>query len=89
MLSLKLFQQIQSFSKTRSEIIFDLNLTIIYLPTFFLCVCVFWQASQANLVVDYKDWQIPLGRRFRLHLKFSTGTIWHIYIQYSETLCVF
>ncbi|KAL0702968.1 hypothetical protein Bca4012_059090 [Brassica carinata] len=24
-------------------------------------------ASQANLVVDYKDWQIPLGRRFRLY----------------------
>ncbi|CAL1383387.1 unnamed protein product [Linum trigynum] len=23
------------------------------------------KASQANLVVDYKDWQIPLGRRFR------------------------
>ncbi|XP_015901180.3 phenylacetaldehyde synthase isoform X2 [Ziziphus jujuba] len=23
------------------------------------------QASQANLVVDFKDWQIPLGRRFR------------------------
>ncbi|XP_048618549.1 phenylacetaldehyde synthase-like [Brassica napus] len=22
------------------------------------------KASQANLVVDYKDWQIPLGRRF-------------------------
>ncbi|KAL0653694.1 hypothetical protein Bca4012_096385 [Brassica carinata] len=25
------------------------------------------KASQANLVVDYKDWQIPLGRRFRLY----------------------
>ncbi|GAA0166544.1 decarboxylase [Lithospermum erythrorhizon] len=24
-----------------------------------------FQASQGNLVVDYKDWQIPLGRRFR------------------------
>ncbi|XP_007050140.2 PREDICTED: tyrosine decarboxylase 1 isoform X1 [Theobroma cacao] len=23
------------------------------------------KASQANMVVDYKDWQIPLGRRFR------------------------
>ncbi|KAI4341785.1 hypothetical protein MLD38_026468 [Melastoma candidum] len=23
------------------------------------------KASQANLVLDYKDWQIPLGRRFR------------------------
>ncbi|CAA7034159.1 unnamed protein product [Microthlaspi erraticum] len=23
------------------------------------------KASQANLVVDYKDWQVPLGRRFR------------------------
>ncbi|XP_058207624.1 phenylacetaldehyde synthase [Rhododendron vialii] len=23
------------------------------------------KASEANLVVDYKDWQIPLGRRFR------------------------
>lgn len=23
------------------------------------------QASEAELVVDYKDWQIPLGRRFR------------------------
>lgn len=23
------------------------------------------KASQGNLVVDYKDWQIPLGRRFR------------------------
>ncbi|KAH7577728.1 hypothetical protein JRO89_XS01G0291400 [Xanthoceras sorbifolium] len=23
------------------------------------------KASQANLVMDYKDWQIPLGRRFR------------------------
>ncbi|XP_062075492.1 phenylacetaldehyde synthase-like [Humulus lupulus] len=23
------------------------------------------KASQANLVVDYKDWQIPLGRWFR------------------------
>lgn len=23
------------------------------------------QASQGNLVIDYKDWQIPLGRRFR------------------------
>ncbi|XVF21494.1 hypothetical protein REPUB_Repub12eG0094900 [Reevesia pubescens] len=23
------------------------------------------KASQTNLVVDYKDWQIPLGRRFR------------------------
>ncbi|GAB2214593.1 hypothetical protein Drorol1_Dr00018948 [Drosera rotundifolia] len=23
------------------------------------------QASEAKLVVDYKDWQIPLGRRFR------------------------
>ncbi|MBA0790967.1 hypothetical protein Gohar_015578 [Gossypium harknessii] len=22
-------------------------------------------ASQANMVVDYKDWQVPLGRRFR------------------------
>ncbi|XP_056845489.1 phenylacetaldehyde synthase isoform X1 [Raphanus sativus] len=29
------------------------------------CFVFFWQASQANLVVDYKDWQIPLGRRFR------------------------
>ncbi|ONH93123.1 hypothetical protein PRUPE_8G214500 [Prunus persica] len=27
------------------------------------------KASQANLVVDYKDWQIPLGRRFRLLLR--------------------
>ncbi|KAK3013807.1 hypothetical protein RJ639_009733 [Escallonia herrerae] len=24
-----------------------------------------FQASQGNMVVDYKDWQIPLGRRFR------------------------
>ncbi|KAG4138856.1 hypothetical protein ERO13_D07G159400v2 [Gossypium hirsutum] len=23
------------------------------------------KASQANMVVDYKDWQVPLGRRFR------------------------
>ncbi|KAJ7977162.1 Tyrosine decarboxylase [Quillaja saponaria] len=23
------------------------------------------KASQANMVIDYKDWQIPLGRRFR------------------------
>ncbi|KAL6982551.1 Tyrosine decarboxylase 1 [Sarracenia purpurea var. burkii] len=23
------------------------------------------KASEANMVVDYKDWQIPLGRRFR------------------------
>ena len=27
------------------------------------------QASQANMVVDYKDWQIPLGRRFRCAIK--------------------
>ncbi|XP_050939266.1 tyrosine decarboxylase 2 isoform X4 [Cucumis melo] len=26
------------------------------------------KASEAELVVDYKDWQIPLGRRFRRHL---------------------
>lgn len=26
------------------------------------------QASQADMVVDYKDWQIPLGRRFRYPL---------------------
>lgn len=26
------------------------------------------QASQGNLVIDYKDWQIPLGRRFRWFL---------------------
>jgi hypothetical protein len=24
-----------------------------------------FQASQENSVVDFKDWQIPLGRRFR------------------------
>ncbi|RVW53669.1 Tyrosine decarboxylase 1 [Vitis vinifera] len=23
------------------------------------------KASDANMVVDYKDWQVPLGRRFR------------------------
>lgn len=27
------------------------------------------QASQAEMVVDYKDWQIPLGRRFRCAFK--------------------
>ena len=26
---------------------------------------ILYQASEANVVVDYKDWQIPLGRRFR------------------------
>ena len=26
------------------------------------------QASQGNIVIDYKDWQIPLGRRFRWFL---------------------
>lgn len=25
----------------------------------------FCQASEASLVVDFKDWQLPLGRRFR------------------------
>ena len=27
------------------------------------------QASQGGTVVDYKDWQIPLGRRFRYDVK--------------------
>ncbi|RWV85960.1 hypothetical protein GW17_00052192 [Ensete ventricosum] len=29
--------------------------------------CANYQASQENAVVDFKDWQIPLGRRFRYH----------------------
>lgn len=31
--------------------------------TFFMQMM--FQASEKNMVVDYKDWQIPLGRRFR------------------------
>ncbi|XP_060180657.1 tyrosine decarboxylase 2 isoform X2 [Lycium barbarum] len=33
--------------------------------TNFDCSALWVKASQGNLVVDYKDWQIPLGRRFR------------------------
>lgn len=29
------------------------------------------QASQGSTVIDYKDWQIPLGRRFRYETLFS------------------
>uniref|UniRef100_A0A2P2K7B8 Tyrosine decarboxylase 1 isoform X2 n=1 Tax=Rhizophora mucronata TaxID=61149 RepID=A0A2P2K7B8_RHIMU len=29
------------------------------------------KASQTNMVVDYKDWQIPLGRRFRCGFTFE------------------
>ncbi|KAF4387019.1 hypothetical protein G4B88_024591 [Cannabis sativa] len=36
-----------------------------WLLTNFDCSALWIKASQANLVVDYKDWQIPLGRRFR------------------------
>lgn len=47
------------------------------------------QASQANLVVDYKDWQIPLGRRFRffafwenIQLKCFERTFVHIQTEF-------
>ncbi|KAL5712095.1 hypothetical protein ACHQM5_014300 [Ranunculus cassubicifolius] len=33
--------------------------------TNFDCSALWVKASQGNMVVDYKDWQIPLGRRFR------------------------
>ncbi|KOM30179.1 hypothetical protein LR48_Vigan967s005100 [Vigna angularis] len=33
--------------------------------TNFDCSVLWVKASQGNLVIDYKDWQIPLGRRFR------------------------
>ncbi|KAL0733442.1 hypothetical protein Bca4012_009652 [Brassica carinata] len=48
------------------------------------------KASQANLVVDYKDWQIPLGRRFRLfsfpETKFN---VLHRNICILKLLCVY
>eukprot|EP00268_Persea_americana_P063136 TRINITY_DN8154_c0_g1_i20.p1 TRINITY_DN8154_c0_g1~~TRINITY_DN8154_c0_g1_i20.p1 ORF type:complete len:493 (-),score=95.90 TRINITY_DN8154_c0_g1_i20:573-2051(-) len=42
--------------KDRSALIHSLSTNPEYLKN---------KASQANTVVDYKDWQIPLGRRFR------------------------
>ncbi|KAG5055428.1 hypothetical protein JHK85_007938 [Glycine max] len=33
--------------------------------TNFDCSVLWVKASQGNMVIDYKDWQIPLGRRFR------------------------
>ncbi|KAL2470589.1 Tyrosine decarboxylase 1 [Abeliophyllum distichum] len=36
-----------------------------WLLTNFDCSALWVKASQGNMVVDYKDWQIPLGRRFR------------------------
>ncbi|TXG63911.1 hypothetical protein EZV62_010905 [Acer yangbiense] len=33
--------------------------------TNFDCSALWVKASEANMVMDYKDWQIPLGRRFR------------------------
>ncbi|KAJ9697060.1 hypothetical protein PVL29_009011 [Vitis rotundifolia] len=33
--------------------------------TNFDCSVLWVKASDANMVVDYKDWQVPLGRRFR------------------------
>ncbi|KAL5059781.1 hypothetical protein RYX36_031385 [Vicia faba] len=34
--------------------------------TNFDCSLLWVKASEGNMVIDYKDWQIPLGRRFRL-----------------------
>lgn len=40
------------------------HISVMVIPNILTC-----QASQANMVVDYKDWQIPLGRRFRCAIK--------------------
>ncbi|XP_056851042.1 phenylacetaldehyde synthase isoform X1 [Raphanus sativus] len=44
------------------------------------------KASQENLVVDYKDWQIPLGRRFRFFALSQEHL--HAYLHYTEILCI-
>ncbi|GJP36997.1 hypothetical protein CLOM_g8768 [Closterium sp. NIES-68] len=36
-----------------------------WLLTSFDCTCLWTQASELQQVVDYKDWEIPIGRRFR------------------------
>jgi hypothetical protein len=40
---------------------------LLQLKSFSNCVLIVLnlQASEGNMVIDYKDWQIPLGRRFR------------------------
>ncbi|RWW46757.1 hypothetical protein BHE74_00047293 [Ensete ventricosum] len=38
--------------------------------------CANYQASQENAVVDFKDWQIPLGRRFRYHSLYTSLKLW-------------
>ncbi|PQQ17545.1 tyrosine decarboxylase 1 isoform X1 [Prunus yedoensis var. nudiflora] len=43
------------------------------------------KASQANLVVDYKDWQIPLGRRFR---SLKLWMVMRLYDCYSTAIFV-
>ncbi|RDX98841.1 Tyrosine decarboxylase 1 [Mucuna pruriens] len=43
---------------------FDINAHKWFL-TNFECSLLWVKASQGNMVIDYKDWQIPLGRRFR------------------------
>jgi tyrosine decarboxylase len=43
------------------------QVSLLQLKSFSNCVLVVLklQASEGNMVIDYKDWQIPLGRRFR------------------------
>ncbi|CAI5529233.1 unnamed protein product, partial [Closterium sp. Naga37s-1] len=36
-----------------------------WLLTSFDCCCMWTQESENHHVVDYKDWEIPIGRRFR------------------------
>jgi tyrosine decarboxylase len=44
-----------------------LQASMLQLKSLFICVLIVLnlQASEGNMVIDYKDWQIPLGRRFR------------------------
>ncbi|CAN6688685.1 unnamed protein product [Malus baccata var. baccata] len=45
------------------------------------------KASQANLVVDYKDWQIPLGRRFRCAFEHFSHMELDRCFEFSELIC--
>jgi aromatic-L-amino-acid decarboxylase len=47
---------VQIFLTNRSNLIDALTITPEYLRN---------KASESGLVIDYRDWQIPLGRRFR------------------------